>query len=180
MAGFTYIAMLVFVAVMGIGLGATGVLFHQQAQREKEKQLLFVGEQFRAAIGRYYENSPGSVKRYPPTLTDLLKDERYLSVQRHLRRVYVDPMTGKPDWVVIAAPDGGIMGVHSAFAEKPIKSDAFPPDYEAFKDKGSYTDWKFQYTTSTGSPMPIDNPREGAPAPAAPPLHPPAGAAKRR
>jgi hypothetical protein len=157
-------ALLVFVAVMGIGLGATGVVFHQQAQREKEKQLLFAGDQFRRAIGLYYENSPGSVKRFPPTLNDLLQDERYLTVQRYLRRIYFDPMTGQADWVLIPAPDGGIMGVHSALAGRPIKMEGFPPGYEAFKDKESYAEWKFQYVIETSgmSPLPTGNPRQGA------------------
>ena len=33
---------------------------------------MFIGEQFRLAIGSYYENSPGMPKRYPPSLEKLL------------------------------------------------------------------------------------------------------------
>ncbi|MGH8632418.1 MAG: type II secretion system protein, partial [Burkholderiales bacterium] len=68
--GFTYIALLLFVAIMGVGLAGTGVLFHQQAQREKEKELLFTGGQYRKAIMLYYESTPGSQKMYPRRLED--------------------------------------------------------------------------------------------------------------
>ena len=102
-SGFTYIALLVLLAIMGIGLAATGIVFHHQAQREKEKQLLFVGEQIRHAIGRYYENSPGGGKQFPQTLENLLRDDRHPGTHRYLRQVYRDPMTNAKDWVLLRA-----------------------------------------------------------------------------
>jgi hypothetical protein len=137
--------LLAFVAILGIGLSATGVVFHQQAQREKEAQLLFVGAEIRRAIGLYYELSPGTVKQFPRTLDDLLLDRRYPGVQRYLRRIYVDPMTGTQDWILMSAPDGGINGVHSASAGRPLKTGNFPAGDEDFKDKASYTGWQFVY-----------------------------------
>ena len=148
-SGFTYIALLVLLTIMGIGLAATGIVFHHQAQREKEKQLLFVGEQIRHAIGRYYENSPGGGKQFPQTLENLLRDDRHPGTHRYLRQVYRDPMTNAKDWVLLRAPDGGIMGVHSALAQKPIKRDGFPSGYEHFADKESYEDWIFQYAVES-------------------------------
>jgi hypothetical protein len=150
-SGFTYIALLVLLAIIGIGLSATGVVFDHQAQREKEKQLMFVGEQIRRAIGRYYENAPGGGKRFPQALDELLRDDRRLGMHRYLRQVYRDPMTNATDWVLLRAPDGGIMGVHSALARKPIKRDGFPAGYEHFKDKDSYEQWIFQYAVEASS-----------------------------
>ena len=75
----------------------------------------------------------------------MLLDPRYPGVQRYLRRVYVDQMTGSQDWVLISAPDGGISGVHSAFPGKPLKSGNFPAGDDDFKDKDSYAGWKFVY-----------------------------------
>jgi len=44
-------------------------------QREKEKELLYVGDQFREAIALYYQRTPGTVKRYPEKLEELLEDK---------------------------------------------------------------------------------------------------------
>jgi type II secretory pathway pseudopilin PulG len=171
-AGFVYMGLLVFVAIIGIGLSATGMVFHQQAQREKEAQLLFAGNEIRRAIGLYYEKSPGGVKQFPRTLDDLLLDQRYPGVQRYLRRVYVDPMTGSQDWVLISAPDGGISGVHSASSGQPLKSGNFPADDEDFKDKDSYAGWKFVYAVpdveAETAPAGVRNPAGGRPAASAP------------
>lgn len=143
-SGFTYIGLLLFIAIMGAALAGTGVLYRTQVQREKEKDLLFVGDQFRRAIMLYYEQSPGGDKRYPKSFDDLLRDNRYPGVQRYLRRVYADPMTGSTDWGVVRA-DGGISGVYSLSEATPMKTAKFPNVYEQFTGKTSYTDWQFVY-----------------------------------
>mgnify|MGYP004707190439 CR=1 FL=1 len=56
--GFTYLAVLLIVALMGIALAATGELWHTVATRQKEAQLLYVGDRYRRAIGRYYQHGP--------------------------------------------------------------------------------------------------------------------------
>ena len=143
--GFTYIGLLLFIAIFVTALAGTGVLYRAQVQREKEKELLFVGAQFRRAITLYYQKSPGADKRYPKTLDDLLRDNRYLGVQRYLRRVYVDPMTGLTEWGLVRAVDGGISGVHSLSQVMPMKTANFPSAYEEFAGKGNYAEWKFVY-----------------------------------
>ena len=40
--GFTYIGLLIFIALLGIGLAMTGQIWHTSVQREKEAELLFV------------------------------------------------------------------------------------------------------------------------------------------
>ncbi len=144
-SGFTYLAILFAVAISGVILAVTGVNWSQAAQREKEQELLFVGNQFRQAIALYYEKSPGTVKRYPRTLSDLLKDERQLSVQRYLRKIYLDPMTRKTDWGIVAAPDGGVMGVYSLSDATPLKTANFEYADRAFEGATKYTDWMFAY-----------------------------------
>jgi type II secretory pathway pseudopilin PulG len=143
--GFTLIGMLLAVAALGGGLAAYGELTSHAAQREKEQELLFVGNQIRQAIGAYYERSPGGARRFPQKLDDLLEDKRYPMPQRYLRALYADPMTGKPDWVAVAAPTGGIMGVHSASEARPIKSRGFLARDMAFADAARYADWQFSY-----------------------------------
>lgn len=143
--GFTYLALLFAVALAGIVLATTGALWSTERQREKERELLAVGKEFRRAIGTYYERSPGTVKRYPAKLDDLTKDNRFITVQRHLRQVYRDPVTGSAEWGVIAAPEGGIMGVHSLATTEPIKQGGFPARFAEFEGKRSYVDWRFVY-----------------------------------
>lgn len=144
-SGFTYLAVLFFVAIMGVALAATGMLWSTARQRDKEQELLFVGNEFRKAVASYYERTPGAVKRYPASLDDLLKDNRHLATQRYLRKVYNDPMTGRAEWGTVRAPDGGIMGVHSLSERSPLKTGNFRPADRAFVGKSSYAEWKFVY-----------------------------------
>lgn len=150
-AGFTYLAMLLAVAVIGIGLAAAGQSWSTAAQRDREQELLFVGEQFRRAIRLYHRNStdhatPGAA--YPKALTDLLEDRRRGNTQRHLRRLYADPMTGKAEWglVTTKAPDGDrITGVYSLSTLTPFKTSGFREENRAFEGAGGYSGWKFVY-----------------------------------
>ncbi len=112
-SGFAYLWTLMIVAFMGIGLAIGGDLYATLLKREKEKELLFVGHQFRAAIGRYVQANAGGIQGvYPASIDDLLKDPRFPSVQRHLRRLYRDPITGKAEWAPIMQ-NGRFVGVHS-------------------------------------------------------------------
>jgi type II secretory pathway pseudopilin PulG len=151
--GFTYLALLIAVAVGGAVLASVGELTSHAQQREKEAELLFVGQQYRQAIGAYYERSPGGAKRYPKKLAELLEDNRYPTVQRYLRRPYPDPVTGKAEWGLVEAPQGGIMGVYSLSEAPPIKAGGFSKRDESFNDATRYADWKFFYTT-TAVPSP--------------------------
>ena len=92
-SGFTYLCALLLIATTGAALGAAAEAWSHARQREKEAQLIWIGNQFKQAIGLYYQRSPGTVKRYPATLEDLLQDYRFVTIQRYLRRVYADPIT---------------------------------------------------------------------------------------
>lgn len=144
--GFAYIGLLILVAIMGTSLAGAGVLFHQQMRREKEKQLLFVGDQYRRAIGLYYTQTPGNVRQYPKSLDDLLGDNRYLVPRRYLRRRYRDPITNSEVWGLVRTTDGGITGVYSRSEIEPIKRVNFAARDESFVDAKSYRDWQFVYS----------------------------------
>ena len=156
--GFTYIGVLILVAIMGVALAATGVVFHHQAQRGKEKELLFVGDQFRRAIGQYYERSPGGDKRFPRALEDLLLDDRYPATQRYLRRIYLDPMTSKPQWGLVRGPGNGIIGVHSLSPTAPLKTAGFPERYADFEGRESVAQWRFVYAPAADN---VSTPQPG-------------------
>ena len=115
--GFTYLGLLLAIALIGIGLAAASEVWSTVARRQRLVQLNWVGQQYVQAIGSYYEASPGSQKAYPHSMDDLLEDQRFGFVRRHLRQVYSDPLTGIADWQLISAPGGGFMGV------QPVNSD---------------------------------------------------------
>ncbi len=150
-------AVLLLVALMGMGLAAAGMFWHTQLQREKEQDLMFAGDQIRSAIEAYYNASPGAVKQYPTSLNDLLKDSRYPDTRRYLRRLYVDPLTGSSEWGMVPAPGNGILGVFSLGPGEPFKQANFPLKDAEFEHKQTYTDWKFTYrpASALGTPGPI-------------------------
>jgi len=146
--GFTYIGLLLAVALLGTALAAVGTFWSTESKRDAEIELLFVGEQFRLAIVAYYENVPvGQQRRFPQKFEDLLIDKRWPSTKRHLRKIYVDPMTGSRDWGLTRLPgDKGIIGVHSLSPATPLKRHGFPPSYEQFATAKTYRDWQFAYS----------------------------------
>jgi type II secretory pathway pseudopilin PulG len=145
-AGFTYIGLLFAVAILGITLASVGVVWSTEIRREKEAELLWVGDQYREAIGRYFATGG----QYPQDLSDLLEDKRFPQVRRYLRKLFPDPMTGQMDWQIIAAPSAGIMGVASSSQGTPIKVAGFGSRDTSFKDADCYCNWKFMYTGRSG------------------------------
>lgn len=139
--GFTYLGLLLVIVVMGAVLGGTADVWHTTVQREKERELLFVGKQFRAAIGLYYVNH----RMYPHNLEDLVKDPSYPSTKRYLRKIYRDPITGTSDWAVVRTGGGGIIGVHSLSEKKPIKVAGFGTTGNGFDAAVKYSDWVFAW-----------------------------------
>lgn len=162
--GFTYLGLLIAVAVVGVGLAGAAEVWSTVAKRGKEAELLFVGDQFRQAIGRYFEGSPGA-KVYPLRLEDLLEDKRLPVVRRHLRRLYPDPMTGKADWGLVMQGDR-IIGVHSRSPATPLKRANFKPDYASFEERGEYSEWRFVYVPG-GRPAAVAAAPAGSAAPGA-------------
>lgn len=139
--GFTYLTILLLIVVMGILLGAATEVWHTGMQREKERELLFAGSQFRNAIGLYYL----SHRQYPHNLEDLLKDPQYAFTKRYLRRIARDPMTGSNEWGLVRGAGGGIVGVHSLSDMKPLKIAGFGVTGNNFDGAVKYSDWVFAY-----------------------------------
>lgn len=141
--GFTYIAVLIFVAIMSVGMAATAEVWHTEMQRDNEAQLLFAGDQFRNAIMMYYLHAPGAAGRFPGRLEDLLKDPRYPATRRYLRKIYTDPMTNSAKWGLLKGANGEILGVYSLSADEPLKKANFSIADQAFEGKTKYSDWVF-------------------------------------
>lgn len=147
-SGFTYIGVLMLVAISGIGLAGVGIVWHQDAQREREKELLFIGDEYRKAIGSYYESSQNTTKQYPKTLNDLILDKRFLATKRHIRKLYADPNPSEKAWGLVEQ-QGQIIGIYSLSKQKPIKIFGFQPQHETFSTASAYSDWKFIYNAGS-------------------------------
>lgn len=150
--GYTYVGVLLIVAFLGLMLASAGEIWRTSALREKEAELLFVGNQFRQAIASYQRASSGA-QELPRTLDDLLEDRRLITVRRHLRQIYPDPMTGKPDWVLVKAGDR-IMGVHSRSDGRPFKVAGFDEADADFENASSYREWRFVQAATAGASQP--------------------------
>lgn len=142
-SGFTYIGLLVLVGIMGMVLAAAGEIWHTAQKREKERELLFVGNQFRVALNQFYRHTPGQARRYPLRLEELLEDPRYPGMHRYLRKIYLDPMTRSTEWGLIRGPNGEIYGVHSLSEDAPLKKGNFRLVDKNFEGKTKYSEWVF-------------------------------------
>jgi len=141
--GFTYIALLAAIVIIGITLGSAAKSWQNIAQREKEEELLFRGNQYRLAIERYYNALPGR-RQLPNSIDDLLMDSRTPVGKRHLRQRYPDPITGEDFEVVRDLFHGNtIKGVYSKSEKTPVKQTGFPAELKDFEGKAKYSEWQF-------------------------------------
>ncbi|AZN35478.1 type II secretion system protein [Iodobacter ciconiae] len=144
-SGFTYLWVLLLVAFMGVALTLAVEVDQTISQRDREKSLLAIGRQFQRAIGSYYESQhPGGKKEYPASLDDLLQDPRYPGIKRHLREIFVDPITGKAEWGFKRIA-GRIVAVYSLSEKTPIKQANFEVGFEYLQGAKKYNDWIFAY-----------------------------------
>jgi type II secretory pathway pseudopilin PulG len=111
--GFTFLWLIFALAVVAAGLAAIAQPISLAAQRDREAELMFRGSQIARALSSYWAATPGEVKQLPRSLADLVEDRRGARPLRHLRRIYADPFTGSPDWVLVTDDDGRITSVHS-------------------------------------------------------------------
>ena len=149
--GFTYVGLMVLVAVIGVASAATVSVGDLARRRAAEAELLFVGKQYINAFLAYELNTPeGHASRAPSRLEDLLHDPRHPGTKRYLRQLYPDPITGKADWQLVRAPGGGVMGIKSASCRATIKRSFPEGDWLYLDGQKRYCDWTFAYVMACG------------------------------
>ena len=99
-AGFALAALLVAIAVLSVMLIVALPTWRHLAQREKEAELIFRGEQYARAIGLYQRKLAGAL---PPSI-DILVEQKFL------RKKYKDPITGEDFVPVYANAQAGLAG----------------------------------------------------------------------
>ena len=116
-SGFTFLWLIFALAVAAAGAAAIAQPIQLAAQRDREAELAFRGNQIARALTNYWAHTPGNSKRLPLALDDLVEDRRSEPPLHHLRQLYADPFTGQADWVVLRDEEGRIYAVHSRSIE---------------------------------------------------------------
>jgi hypothetical protein len=138
--GFAYLLLLFLVALLAISALAVGSLEYYASARSDEAELLRIGDEFRRGLASYHNAVEPRI--YPATLGELVNDRRGGVLRRHLRKIYVDPVTRSSDWGLLIQA-GSIIGVYSKSKRKPLKVAGFSPDDTAFEGAEHYSDWVF-------------------------------------
>ena len=147
--GYTLVSLLALIAVMGIAMATIAPTWRFLVTRDREEELIFRGEQYRAALERYQQE----FSALPTKLEDLFK-------QRKIRRLFKDPITGRDFELIYSTPEGNmrasrlsedqqrrlqsanqpggtsmpIIGVVSSSPEKALRP---------WNDKEYYNEWEF-------------------------------------
>lgn len=119
-------------------LAALGQGWMTEMRRQKDMELVFRAQQITQAIRSYYDATPAGARVPPTSLNQLLEDRRGTVLRRHLRQLWVDPITGTPEWGLIKTGPY-IRGVFSLSPLKPVRGD---PSFH------SYADWRFMAPVS--------------------------------
>lgn len=182
--GFTYLGLVILVTVIGLVGAATLKVDALLRRAAAEEELLETGAAFSEALRTYADATPKGQPRQPPSLQELLKDPRVPGVRRHLRKIFIDPLTGKAEWGIVWANPGdrrGVLAVYSLSAAKPLKVANFDARFTGFENRQHISDWKFAATgqvlvegqaVAPGKPQAQNPPSLFQPAPADAPAQP--------
>lgn len=142
--GLTLVELIVTVAILALVAGAAVPVARFQVKRQKERELRYDLWQMREAIDHYKDAADKNAfivkvdsQGYPPDLQTLVDG---VDVQgkkvRFLRRIPVDPMTGKDDWGLRSMqddPTSDSFGGQNVF-DVYSKSDGIALDGTKYKD----------------------------------------------
>ena len=154
-AGFTYVGLIVLVTIIGLVGAATLKADALLRRAAAEQELLEIGAAFSAALTSYAEATPRGQPPQPPSLDELLKDPRFPGMRRHLRKIFVDPITGKAEWGIVWLNKGGgidgrggsgVVAVYSLSQAKPLKQANFDARFQNLESREHIADWKFAAT----------------------------------
>jgi type II secretory pathway pseudopilin PulG len=154
--GFTYLVLLLWLAIGSALLTALASRWSFEARRERETEFVFRAEQYRSAIESYAApiniNGCANVQRLPASLDDLLTDPRCGLMRHHLRTLYLDPITRSPEWGLVQR-FGAIEGVYSRSDRAPLRH---------INGVRTYQDWKFVANAADGvQSFPASSPNAG-------------------
>jgi type II secretory pathway pseudopilin PulG len=169
------VALLVALSIMAVMMTVALPTWHQMAQREKEAELVFRGQQYARAIGLFQKKAgPGVL---PPNIDALVEGH-------YLRKKYKDPITGGDFDVLLAGAPAATPGgstanpapqtqtgsgrgatppaaAPSAFGQAGsagrggvmgVASKSKDPSIRIYNGRTHYNEWQFVYTMQTQAP----------------------------
>lgn len=138
-AGYILLIVMMMATLLFISLAAALPSIYVEGQREKEKELIFRGEQYARAIILFHEQ----FKRYPTSVKELLHTNNL----SFLRKDYPDPMTRSGQWRFIHATASGVI-LDSKILAPPGKQQNKPPG-----SNGPGTDSQAESAASQANPQ---------------------------
>ena len=126
--GYTLAIFVMVIAIMAIMMAAAVEIVSFQAQREKEAELIFRGQQYVEGI-RHYQQKYG---RYPMRMKELWEAD-----PKVLRQKWTDPITGDEKWGVIFKGQEGreLTGQQTGPRPTPTKTPVFERQREGEGEK---------------------------------------------
>ncbi|HZT71983.1 MAG TPA: type II secretion system protein [Terriglobia bacterium] len=116
--GYILLIVMMMATILLISLAAAAPSIYVEGQREKEKELIFRGEQYARAIMLFHNQ----FNRYPTSVKELL----HTNNMSFLRRAYPDPMTRSGKWRFIHATAAGVI-IDSKILGPPGQQKNSPP-----------------------------------------------------
>jgi type II secretory pathway pseudopilin PulG len=141
--GFSFVVVLLLLAVMSAGSVAMASIWSAELRRERERELLHIGSLYARAIKAYHDAAPGGVKQYPSSLDDLLLDQRYVGTVRYIRKLYTDPTQPGTPLDLVIGPDQTVQGVVSTNPEAPLRQQPLDLGFTTLPKAQRYSEWRF-------------------------------------
>jgi type II secretory pathway pseudopilin PulG len=150
--GFMMVALLVAMSIAAIWMAAALTNYRVQAQRQKEDDLIFRGEQYARAIALFQNQNRGA---NPPDIDTLLS-------QHFLRKKWKDPMTGKDFDIVgpgivsrgtgqFGAPIQNTGPINTGGTQQPgitgVRSTSGATSLKIYNSQQQYSLWQFDAAT---------------------------------
>ena len=101
-SGYALLFAMIAATVLLVGLTAVLPSLYEEAQREREAELIFRGIQYARACANFHQK----FQRYPTSIEELMKPT---NGWRFLRKEYRDPMTRGGEWRFIHANAMGVL-----------------------------------------------------------------------
>lgn len=115
-SGFTYIWLMIFIAVMCVNIAIVAPVWRTIIKRDKEEELRFRLDSIRSGINVY----KSKYNKFPDNISELV-------TLKCLRKPFFDPMTGKLNWTL--SGNLGFSDTHSSSNEESMKSTKEKKDY---------------------------------------------------